>query len=457
MEAGSSRGALGQTYPEGVRDDGQEHEGRETITPEHEHPLFVRFARVPADQAIDAVRQMLNEPWYTGPEEALEHTVNGIMTESISLAGLHDLEVLRARDFTDDGSGERRTEIMNRVTPVITALEEAAAAEWGRPTVLGRAEDPDEATLLQVMLYSFGMPDVLSWQVGDRYVVFHAGQKHSDTTELTVGFWVSSRSCVENAVYAISVEPDDNNPDDADGTDTGAAVARARVEGIDIEVDLSPAGDAGAEPSGLERRFARRLPDGVALPEELRRAWAFMESQGWGGEGADGTPFLTPFATERQLGAVFSADLSIEGWLNPRAPGAERIVPLAETDGSGGMAALWIDDEGAQRYIWLSSESGEAMRLADSAVDFLRLIAIGYDELTEWGFGAPPDSFADTVEHEDLEEADLESRDPVVAHAKFRSWVEAAFGVTVPDLWEAEGDEAFNAWIGPLVERHGVA
>ena len=171
-----------------------------------------------------------------------------------------------------------------------------------------------------------------------------------------------------------------------------------------------------------------------------------MESRGWGGIGADDEPFLTPYPGESQLGPVFSTRLSIRGWLDPDAPGAERLVPIAETDGAGGLALIWIDDQGEHRFVGLSSDGGGGLRLADTALDFLRLLAIGYEEFNEFAFGEEP-----YVDPEDDEEDD-----PVAAHAEFRAWVESTFEVDVPPSWDVEQDEAFDGWLTPLVEQYGL-
>lgn len=190
--------------------------------------------------------------------------------------------------------------------------------------------------------------------------------------------------------------------------------------------------------------FTRRAPEGLEVPAPLARAWDFMEEQGWGGIGADDQPYLTPYAGDSQLGPVFSAGLSIRGWLDPAAPGADRLVPIAETDGSGGLALIWIDDDQQARFVGLSSEGGGGVRLADTAIDFLRLLAIGYSEFQDFAFGEEP--YVDPDDDED----------PVAAHAEFRGWVESTFAVAVPALWEADEDEAFTTWLEPLVEQYGI-
>ncbi|GMA32946.1 hypothetical protein [Litorihabitans aurantiacus] len=178
------------------------------------------------------------------------------------------------------------------------------------------------------------------------------------------------------------------------------------------------------------------LPPGLALPEPLLRAWDFMESRGWGHETAGGY-VLTPYAGSAELGVVFSPSLTLAGWFEPGEPGHDRLVPLCQTDGTGSFAALWLDpdDAGAVRVVMLGSE-GERSLLADDAVDFLRLVAIGYLELRDWAIEEEPD-----------EEEDGES---VAALADFRAWVEAELDVEVPAHWSVRDPDPFAAWVAEV-------
>ena len=91
----------------------------------------------------------------------------------------------------------------------------------------------------------------------------------------------------------------------------------------------------------------------------------------------------------------------------------------------------------------LSSEGKGPLRLAGSAIDFLRVVAIGFRELLAWNLdGEAPD-----------EDEDGES---VEALTEFRSWVEAEFAVEVPQTWTAAADAEFEAWLAPLTEAHGL-
>lgn len=170
------------------------------------------------------------------------------------------------------------------------------------------------------------------------------------------------------------------------------------------------------------------LPAGFPLPEPLERAWTWLEAQGWGTRTEHGY-FLTPYAGDVQLGVVFSPDLTTEGWIEPGAPGSERLIPIAEIAGDGSVGALWLDDTDAERFVALGS-GGELFRLADSAVDFLRLIAIGHDEVAPFLWAEAPED-PETIE----------------AHAAFRDWVEQEFSVTVPEIWEGPADDGFSDWV----------
>lgn len=177
--------------------------------------------------------------------------------------------------------------------------------------------------------------------------------------------------------------------------------------------------------SRLAELLSPKLPQGFAIPEPLERAWTWMEDQGWGVDSPNGY-FLTPYAGTRQLGAVFSAEESLDGWFEPGDPGFDRLVPMAQISGDGGTAAAWIDGDQV-RFVALGMET---FLLADSAVDFLRLLAIGHCGIHSWDLGLEPDD----------DEA-------VEGHAPFRAWVEAEFEVAVPAQWSAADADPFEAWV----------
>ena len=87
------------------------------------------------------------------------------------------------------------------------------------------------------------------------------------------------------------------------------------------------------------------------------------------------------------------------------------------------IAAFWLDDEGKQKIIHLGSGSGSVLVcvLADNSIDFLRLMAIGYDELC-WNenFDLTPDESFDR------------KMMWVKPNRAFQNGVTQTYGVTIP-------------------------
>lgn len=85
------------------------------------------------------------------------------------------------------------------------------------------------------------------------------------------------------------------------------------------------------------------------------------------------------------------------------------------------MAAFWLSDDGNQKIVHLGSGSGSVTLcvLATDSIDFLRLLAIGYDEIC-WGnaFSEPPNASGEFV---------VEPNEP------YRDWVTTTFKVSIPE------------------------
>lgn len=166
-----------------------------------------------------------------------------------------------------------------------------------------------------------------------------------------------------------------------------------------------------------------------------------MEAKGWGFENKHGY-FLTPYAGTAELGIVFSPTETLTGWFEPGEDGYDRLFPLGQTDGTGSFAALWRDPSDEIRAVVLGSE-GERLYVADSAVDFLRLLSIGYLELNSYSIDEAP--------IDDDEES-------VTALTEFRAWVEEEFTVSVPPQWLVLEPDPFDVWVsGVKGEEPAVA
>ncbi|HPF38826.1 MAG TPA: hypothetical protein PK093_09290 [Phycisphaerae bacterium] len=78
----------------------------------------------------------------------------------------------------------------------------------------------------------------------------------------------------------------------------------------------------------------------------------------------------------------------------------------------GTLYAVWNQDDGRRPIVHIGSEGTDTFVLASNALDFLRLLAIGYDEIGFADLSAPPDS-------EDVNPA-------------FQEWVATTFRVAIP-------------------------
>ena len=147
---------------------------------------------------------------------------------------------------------------------------------------------------------------------------------------------------------------------------------------------------------------------GFLYPEEkLRASWTETERPG-------GT--IIEFFAE--------GNVNMKYWFGHERPEVlNRLCVFAKTGAEGSMAAFWIDNEGKQRIVHLGSGSGSILVcvLADDPVDFLRLLAIGYDEICwDENFFNPPN-------------ANLSPGGFFVhPNFEFQEWVKKTFSVTIP-------------------------
>jgi len=93
-----------------------------------------------------------------------------------------------------------------------------------------------------------------------------------------------------------------------------------------------------------------------------------------------------------------------------------RLVPFARTGGDGSHVAFWLDDGGRRQIVHLGSE-GLVCLLGQTPLDFLRLLAIGYEDSSEDCLGAPGERPADGG-----------------VNAAYRSWLIEHYGVTIPAM-----------------------
>jgi hypothetical protein len=98
----------------------------------------------------------------------------------------------------------------------------------------------------------------------------------------------------------------------------------------------------------------------------------------------------------------------------------QQLCVFAQTGGDGSIAAFWLSDSGEIKIVHIGSGSGSTLTgiLTNDSVDFLRLLAIGYDEIC-WDeeFAEPPL---------------LNTNFKVMPNVEFQDWVENTFCVAIP-------------------------
>jgi hypothetical protein len=186
----------------------------------------------------------------------------------------------------------------------------------------------------------------------------------------------------------------------------------------------------------LGEEIARTLLAGMKVPEPLELLFSWIESKGLFTDMKDGRRIGYLYSeaeveedeTERQGGTFIEffaeGNINLKYWFGHEKPEVlNRLCVFAKTGGDGSMAAFWLDEAGKQEIVHLGSGSGSTLMcvLADDAVDFLRLLAIGYEEIC-WSsqFAKPPNA--------DCDEDDLY----IHPNLEYQNWVKDTFSVTIP-------------------------
>jgi hypothetical protein len=200
----------------------------------------------------------------------------------------------------------------------------------------------------------------------------------------------------------------------------------------------------------LKTSIIESLPEAMVLPDAFAKLFDWMSTQGLVEETSHGLMgFLSPShlwsagkndesaadpeAVEaeeppyRQAGGteiVFVADPTFSKyWFSKKADRKAvdaRLVSIARSGGEGSVVGLWLDDQGDQHVVHMGSGSGSAMVciLTSQPSEFLRLLAVGYDEICWGGFHKSP------AENEEI---------IVEPNVAYREWVIETFDGEIPE------------------------
>ena len=176
------------------------------------------------------------------------------------------------------------------------------------------------------------------------------------------------------------------------------------------------------------------FPADLQPPEPLVRLVKWLQAQGLTHEGDYAYASLDPAFTNSEVVFELADPDSAQASTQSDDPAVYgRLAEFCRTGGDGSRAALWRDDAGEVRIVHLGSGSGSVMVgvLAPTPVDFLRLLAIGYEELCwpEQHHLTPMAAFVEENGEEDEWDEDTEPPQPPLA---LRAWLKAEFGVEAP-------------------------
>ena len=212
------------------------------------------------------------------------------------------------------------------------------------------------------------------------------------------------------------------------------------------------------------------FPSGIRVPDPLVQFFQWIEDNGlyrnFDGEGYQHA-IIDPAAEDSCIGIVPVDPDHARQWLDKRDPYAHlRLAPFCRTGGEGSYAALWLDNAGAVQIVHMGSGSGSVLIgiMVDDPVNFLRLLAIGYNELC-WGevHGLTPEQVVE-AEHPDIADYDEEELEYVqrpVPPIALQQWVSNTFGVSIPataseimpvlpSMDADHSDDPFWAWVRSL-------
>jgi len=195
------------------------------------------------------------------------------------------------------------------------------------------------------------------------------------------------------------------------------------------------------KPNILLQQLENALPEGMQIPEELRKLYQWIEDNEYYMD-AKGVRYGWLFPedkikeswtdNERIGGTMITFNVDEESYRNELLEiqykehldeVKRRLLVFARSGADGSECSLWLDDEGHTQIVHIGSGSGSMMTciLVKNALDFLRLLAIGYDEICwDEDYPFPPNSNKDNTF--------------VHPNTQYQEWVQNTFHTTIPKI-----------------------
>lgn len=187
----------------------------------------------------------------------------------------------------------------------------------------------------------------------------------------------------------------------------------------------------------LVKQLENVLPKGMYIPKELKLLYEWIEEnnlyvdredcrygflfpekelkESWTEDGREGGTDIEFFS-----GGTENIKYWFGGEENEEVK--SRLCVFARSGADGSECALWKTNTGEIKVVHMGSGSGSTLScvLADNMLDFIRLLAIGYDEICwDENYGIKPQEVEDFI---------------VKPNLKFQNWVKQTFKVDIPEI-----------------------
>lgn len=213
----------------------------------------------------------------------------------------------------------------------------------------------------------------------------------------------------------------------------------------------------------LEKQISTTLLPGMHIPKELSLLFNWIEVNNYYEDrGCKRVGFLYPpekmmeeWHEEERHGGTFieffaEGNVHMHYWFDHDKPDViNRLCVFAKTGSEGSMAAFWLDENGKQKIVHMGSGSGSSLVcvLCEEPIDFLRLLAIGYNEICENEF------FSETP-NESVEDLGIY----VHPNIRYQNWVKSTFKVAIPkkaneiihhpsEMGDTNSEDEFFNWV----------
>ncbi|MEM9415069.1 MAG: hypothetical protein AAGA29_06260 [Planctomycetota bacterium] len=174
--------------------------------------------------------------------------------------------------------------------------------------------------------------------------------------------------------------------------------------------------------SELKDTIQKGFPDSIHFPRELELLCEWCDANGY--------PISGCFELRAEDGYTISS------WFGSHA--ADDRLALFGAGADGSPYCIWKQEDGRQPIVHMGSEGDALMVLAGNIIDFIRLLAVGYEEIGFEDLSVPPDSGTGI-------------------NVAFQKWVTETFDVLIPatgsEIVDSAGREHddFKAYVESVV------